>query len=98
MIKTIDIIKESYKVNAHIHWTAFTSTSSDFEMAKNFSGNGGVIFKINCNNARSINNYSYFHNESELLLSLNFRCVVKNVSEKNGRVVIELQEYEIFVF
>ena len=57
-------VESKYKIGRPIQWGAFTSTTTDFAAAKNFTDpNKGVIFKIMVTNGRDINAYSFFPTE-----------------------------------
>ena len=71
-----DNVEMVYRLGSHIHWSAFTSTTKSVERAKIFAGVGGIIFRIRCQTGRSIQAYSSFPQEDEVLLSPNCRLTV----------------------
>jgi len=69
---------EEYTKGTDVYWSAFTSTTMDVAVAKQFAGGpGGVIFIIDVLNlARAIQPYSAIQTENEVLLSPNSKFVV----------------------
>ena len=63
----LDIVHDKYKEGVRIHWTAFTSTSSDIIKAKEFAqGPGGIIFRIRAVQGRRVAAYSAKRSEDEV--------------------------------
>lgn len=60
-----------YRKATEVFWSAFSSTSSDREVAKQFSGDSGVIFHIEVLKAKSIAAFSAHPAEAEVLLPPN---------------------------
>ena len=69
---------KKYAVGTKVHWSAFTSTSTDVASALQFKdGNRSLlIFELKVVNGRNLSEYSIFPDESEVLLSPNARFVV----------------------
>lgn len=66
-----------YKTDKRIHWSGFSSTTTDLAVARQFAGPAGVIFKLKVQNAKDIRRFSWFGgSEGELLLSPNMEFVV----------------------
>jgi len=88
------IIQEHYKVGMNVHWSAFTSTTTSLEKAKQFAGPGGVIIIITVLTGRRIAQYSAIPNEEEVLLSPNCGlCVANAVTlEVDGYYYLEMVE------
>ena len=70
--ESLGIVQEKYRVGTKVHWSAFTSTSTNIITAKQFAqGPGGIIFRVKILNGRSVSLYSCIMNEEEVLLSPN---------------------------
>jgi len=81
----------SYTGQRRVHWTGFTSTSRDIERAKKFAKNEGVIFVIKVCNGLSVENYSFFRQEKEVILRANSAFVVtKTLHKKDGFYWVKL--------
>ena len=78
-----------------IHWSGFTSSTTDIKTAKFFAGNSKVIFEIEIKNGKDIQNYSMFKKEKEILLSPNIHFIVKEHRKENGYLYVCLQEIEL---
>ena len=60
----MNAVISKYKIGRPIQWGAFTSTTTNFVAAKNFTDpSDGVIFKITVTNGRDINAYIFFPTE-----------------------------------
>ena len=60
-------VRDKYRKGVHVHWSAFTSTSTDIARAKRFAqGPGGIIFRINAVQGRRIAAYSAMPYEDEV--------------------------------
>ena len=81
-----------YKPGRPIQWGAFASTSTDFNTTKGFTNQAtGVIFKITVTDGRDINAYSFFPQETEVLLSPEHRFHVSSAPyERDGYTVIDM--------
>jgi len=86
-----EVIKE-YELGRPIQWGAFTSVTTSFEAAKSFTDKRtGVIFKIAVTSGRAISQYSFFPDESEILLTPSHRFTVGSEPyHKDGYTVIYL--------
>eukprot|EP00727_Mastigamoeba_balamuthi_P012996 m51a1_g8319 hypothetical protein (810) ;mRNA; f:119496-123757 len=71
------MLEKEYAMGRRIRWTAFSSTTNNLEVAKNFAGPGGVIFRIKGNSGRNIQSISFIKGENELLLNPNITFRVK---------------------
>mmetsp|Transcript_31162 Transcript_31162/g.57094 ORF Transcript_31162/g.57094 Transcript_31162/m.57094 type:complete len:579 (+) Transcript_31162:2-1738(+) len=68
-----------------IHWSGFTSTSTDEEVARGFAGTRGVVLKIKVFNAKDVQPFSWFgSSEQELMLSPNMEFLVTKSIYKDG--------------
>ena len=81
-----------YKLGRPIQWGAFSSTTTDFAAAKSFTNaTTGVIFKITVTDGRDIGPFSFFPQESEVLLSPSHRFVVSSEPyERDGYTIIDM--------
>ncbi len=76
-VSAMDIIKRNYVQGVEIHWSAFTSTTTNLKKARQFGqGKEGIIMRIDVLTGRSIKHYSSIASEDEILLSPNSRLVV----------------------
>jgi len=69
-------IEQEYCCGRKIHWSGFSSTTSNIQTAIEFSTLQGIIAKIKVYNAKNIRRYSFIPNEDEYLLSPNSKFVV----------------------
>jgi DnaJ-class molecular chaperone len=78
------IIQDSYIAGASIHWSGFSSATTDINIARGFADKGGIIFHILCHTGRMVSEYSHFKDEAEIMLSPNSRFVVCSVCRLHG--------------
>ena len=85
---------EQYKKGRPVQWGAFSSTTTDFIAARGFTDkHKGVIFKIDLLTGRSVNDYSFFPAEDEILLTPNHRFTVTSKPyELDGYTMVDLCE------
>jgi hypothetical protein len=91
----LELVRSGYKSGVDVHWSAFTSTTSNLQAAKQFAqGPGGVIFRIRTHSGRRIRNYSQFQSEEEIMISPNARFMVTSESptDEDGYYVVDLME------
>lgn len=70
-------VLRDYGPGRPVQWAAFSSTSKSVEVPKQFVQHGfGVLFRIQVVAGRDIGRYSFYQNESEILLSPNSRFTV----------------------
>ena len=88
-----------YKTDKRIHWSGFSSTTTELPVARRFAGSAGVIFKLKVQNAKDIRSFSWYGgSEGELLLSPNMEFVVTQElhtpreGDLRGCRVIEMQQ------
>jgi hypothetical protein len=87
---TEDVIRE-YTVGRPIQWGAFTSVTTNLRAAKSFAPDTRVVFKITIMSGRDINDYSFFPQEGEILLSPSHRFLVSSEPrEQDGYTFIDL--------
>ena len=68
---------ERYTDGSKIHWSGFSSTSSDAAAAAQFAAGGGIVFVLKVHNAKDIRPFSWFDAaEGEPLLSPNMEFLV----------------------
>jgi len=96
------LIKKEYVEHRPIHWSAYSSTTSDLSVAKKFAGKSGIILKIKIFNGKSVTDYSPFPTENEVILSPNMRFIVSSdVYAMNDYCFIDLIQFDkddTFVF
>jgi len=99
-----DPLKQNYLLGRKVHWSAYSSSSTDINQAKKYATNKGVILQIitSENGAKSISDYSPFKHEKEFLLSPNLEMVVtRELYEEGGYHFIDLVQCsteQTFVF
>jgi len=79
----IELLDSKYSEGKEIYWSAFTSTSTNLQRAKNFAGPRGVIFRIRVFSGRLVHAYSAFPDEEEVLLSPNI-CLIVTKAKYEG--------------
>jgi hypothetical protein len=80
------------KLNSKIVFWGFTSTTTDMTVIDGFlPAVGGTIFCIQADYAASIQNFSAYSQESEMLLPAGTIFEVRNVYKRNGTTFIELK-------
>ena len=73
-----------------IQWGAFSSTTTDVDASRSFTDQTcGVIFKITVMTGRSINEFSFFPTEGEILLTPNHRFFVSRCDAKYEMVTFD---------
>ena len=89
-------VVEQYKMGRPIQWGAFSSTTTDTKSARHFTDKTtGVIFKISVLTGRSVNAYSFFPAEGEILLTPNHRFTVTSKPyELEGYTVVDMCEMQ----
>jgi hypothetical protein len=86
-----------------VHWSGYSSTSTDIEVAKKFAGPDGLVLVIGVLNAKNVQAYSWFgKEEAELMLSPNMEFQTSSGTKKHpqkgqrrmlhGRTYINLVE------
>ena len=72
-------VEAQYLVGRPVQWGAFSSTSTDAGVAREFTDQrDGVIFKLTLVSGKDIKAYSYFPQEDELLVSAQARFTVSS--------------------
>jgi hypothetical protein len=73
-----------YDPDKRVHWSGYSSTSTDIEVAKKFAGPNGLILVIGVLNAKNVQAYSWFGKvESELMLSPNMEFQTSSGTEEH---------------
>ena len=101
--ESVDVVREKYKEGSKVHWSAFTSTSTDIATAKQFAqGRGGILFRVNVRNGRCVSLYSHCMSEDEVLLSPNsvFVVTAECHQDQDGFILVDMLELleEEYVF
>ena len=92
---TVADILEQYKLGRMIQWGAFSSVTTTLAAAKLFAPRTHVVFKIAVTSGRDIQPYSFFPQESEILLSPNHRFTVSSEPrDEEGYTIIDLVQIE----
>jgi len=100
---TNDMIAKEYTIGRKIHWSAFSSTTTDLKVAKSFAGYAKIIFQIGIQTGRNIQPFSVIKMENEILLSPNMTFIVtKTLEQKEDGYyylhLLQLAGLETFVF
>jgi len=69
-------VETHYQRHTQVHWTSYSSTTTNIETAAGFAGVNGVIMKISVFTGKAVKDYSAFPDEQEVLLSPNMDLVV----------------------
>ncbi len=88
-------MRREYSRGRPIQWAAFSSTTTNKAAAQRFvKKDQGVIFKLSVLTGCDIGRYSYFPDESEILLSPNTRFTVVSTmyTDERGYACIDLAE------
>jgi len=94
----------TYTFGRKIHWTSFTSTTTNLERAKTFAAPDGIVVCLKIMTGKYIGNYSYYPREEEILLSPNMSFLVnEELNRKDDGMwyvglVQEDPEAEVFIF
>jgi hypothetical protein len=102
--KEKSMIKEEYVFTRSIHYSAYSSTSSDLSSAKGFASSNGVIICFDLFDAVSISAYSPFKNEAELLLSPNMSFIVMSELKFDHLInmdvvrLVQKKKKKVFIF
>jgi len=92
VIPQTQILQDNYTKDRRIHWSSFSSATTNKDKAIEFS-EGGVVLCIYVVNGRSIKDYSFIPEEEEILLSPNMAFIVtKPMFHANGVNYLELVE------
>lgn len=71
-----DVVQKNYKRGRKVHWSAFSSSTSDVSTARKFSKDSKIIFKLLIQTGKDIQPYSMFAAEKEILLTPNMSFTV----------------------
>lgn len=94
-------VEAQYNVGRPIQWGAFSSTSIDAEVARQFTDKqDGAIFKLTLVSSKDIRAYSYFPQEEELLVSAQARFTVSSAPYRgpDGYTYVDMVEMHGSVF
>lgn len=92
--KTPEIVAKEYTTGREIFWSGFTSTTTDVNVAEQFAGPKGVVFRIKVNSGRMISMFSALGRENEVLLPPNAGLIVSEEmhNEPDGQQFVDLVE------
>eukprot|EP01124_Arcella_intermedia_P028945 TRINITY_DN6008_c0_g1_i3.p1 TRINITY_DN6008_c0_g1~~TRINITY_DN6008_c0_g1_i3.p1 ORF type:complete len:625 (+),score=171.49 TRINITY_DN6008_c0_g1_i3:24-1877(+) len=90
-------IEKEYKLGRPIHWSGFSSGTENIQVAKEFAGEKGIIFKIKVQNGKSIEHCSILPKEKEILLSphIQFKVVEPIKEAEDGYFFVVLEEQQL---
>jgi hypothetical protein len=88
-----DEIATHYRDGMSVHWSGITSVALDLRVAKDFAGDGGIVFCIRMVNGRDLAPYTCFCSEHEFVLLPDAKLVVVgNARVEGGMTQYELQQ------
>eukprot|EP01124_Arcella_intermedia_P003429 TRINITY_DN11889_c0_g1_i1.p1 TRINITY_DN11889_c0_g1~~TRINITY_DN11889_c0_g1_i1.p1 ORF type:complete len:630 (-),score=129.69 TRINITY_DN11889_c0_g1_i1:104-1993(-) len=89
-------IQNKYTLGQKIHWSVFSSTSDDLDLAKSFAGPNGIIMRIQVLTGKHIQDYSVGPHPNEILLSprMTFMVTTELRKEEDGYLYLSLQEID----
>ena len=68
---------DKYDGKKKVHWSGFSSTTTDESIARGFAGVGGLVLKIDIQNGKNVQPFSWFGtDEAELVLTPNMEFMV----------------------
>jgi hypothetical protein len=87
-----------YDGTKRVHWSGYSSTSTDIAVAKKFAGPDGLVLVIEVLNAKNVQGYSWFgKQEAELMLSPNMEFQTssgtKEHPQKGQRRIVDGRTY-----
>jgi len=99
----IEFIKKNYTKAKKIHWSAFSSTTTDVTIARSFCHKSKMIFKLEILNGKDIRKYSVIKGEKEILLHPNMSFIVTKTArlESDGYWYVDLlqtADADTFIF
>jgi len=101
-IPDFSTVKEKYALGRKIHWSGYSSTTSNIETAKKFATPLGVVMKISVLTGKDVRECSAFPIEDEILLSPNMKLfVAREVYQEGTHFFVDLVQEnpgETFVF
>jgi len=68
--RDVQFVANEYQLGRTIHWSAFSSTSVDPNVARTFATKGGVVFRIQLFSAKDVSPYSIIRAEKVSLYVL----------------------------
>jgi len=97
------LIEDNYTKGRQIHWSAFSSTSTNLNSACEFATPMGIVLSIQILNGKSIQPYSPFgEDEAEILLSPNMSFIVaQGIHQHDGYnrvILVQVAPEKTFVF
>jgi hypothetical protein len=88
-----DEIATHYVRGMTVYWSGITSVTADFNVARRFAGDGGVVFRVHMVDGRDLRPYSCYPPEHECVLLPNAKLVVANHCRVDGGIKLyELQQ------
>ena len=74
--RSMPTIHKFYSQGQKVHWSGFSSTTTNFNVARNFAGHGGIVIKLKIVSGKILGSASALAREEEILLMPNFAAVV----------------------
>ncbi len=94
LLRDKDAVRAMYRKGQTVTEAAFTSSSRPLPNSKYPSFGGDVQFTIRSKHGKSIELYSSFRRENEVLFSAGTRFQVNRFIEQDGKIEIEMKEVE----
>ena len=94
-IPNMSVIKEQYTLGRTVHWSSFSSATTNQKKAIEFATRNGVVLKLKTLTGKNITAYSVFPEEEEILLAPNINfSVIEEVHNDGGVNYVDLQEQD----
>eukprot|EP01124_Arcella_intermedia_P006939 TRINITY_DN14212_c0_g1_i1.p1 TRINITY_DN14212_c0_g1~~TRINITY_DN14212_c0_g1_i1.p1 ORF type:complete len:149 (-),score=39.96 TRINITY_DN14212_c0_g1_i1:36-425(-) len=93
-------IESDYVLQRPIHWSGFSSGTTDLSVVQTFAKVKGIIFEISVFTGKAIQSYSILPEENEVLLSPNmeFKVTQALCQRSDGFWYLKLQEESLHVY
>jgi len=72
----LEQVQQNYQFGSKIHWSSFSSTTTEIQVAKKFALKSKILFIISILTGKDIQKYSVVKGEKEILLNPNMSFVV----------------------
>eukprot|EP01090_Pellita_catalonica_P011841 TRINITY_DN2437_c0_g1_i1.p1 TRINITY_DN2437_c0_g1~~TRINITY_DN2437_c0_g1_i1.p1 ORF type:complete len:430 (+),score=79.91 TRINITY_DN2437_c0_g1_i1:37-1326(+) len=93
--KDLAILQQKYVGGGKVHWSAFSSTTTNASVAAMFAGSGGARFQIKLFGGKQIKEFSAMPLEDEIVVPPNtaFLVVTPLQKQQDGSQVLELAQF-----
>ena len=96
-------VNTHYTLSRKIHWSGFSSTTTDVKVAKSFCGPSKIIFSVQIINGKDIQKYSVMKGEKEILLhpNMSFVVITEATQHDDGYwyvSLVQIKDSDTFIF